>query len=320
VLWQLRRDPRTVALLLLVPCVLMTLMKYVLEGQEETFDRVGVPLLGIFPFISMFLVTSITMLRERTTGTLERLMTMPIAKLDLLAGYAGAFALMGALQAALVSLLGFGALLFGATTVFAQMQASLNDFWGVVAKPTRGSVILFLQTRLVSLGLVFVIGFLLLISFVITTALAAATRYAESWIAIPPAVLTAVDLVLSLVVITVLFATIFKILPDVNLRWQDMWRGAFITALLFVAGQSLISLYLTRTAPGSTYGAAGSLVLLLFWVYYSALILFFGVALTRATINLRGDQIVPKPNAARFKLDVLEEQENGRMKKVDEVE
>jgi len=110
VLWQLRRDPRTVALLLLVPCVLMTLMKYVLEGQEETFDRVGVPLLGIFPFISMFLVTSITMLRERTTGTLERLMTMPIAKLELLAGYAGAFALMGALQAALVSLLGFGAL------------------------------------------------------------------------------------------------------------------------------------------------------------------------------------------------------------------
>ena len=110
VLWQLRRDPRTVALLLLVPCVLMTLMKYVLEGQEETFDRVGVPLLGIFPFISMFLVTSITMLRERTTGTLERLMTMPIAKLDLLAGYAGAFALMGAVQAALVCLLGFGAL------------------------------------------------------------------------------------------------------------------------------------------------------------------------------------------------------------------
>jgi membrane protein len=220
----------------------------------------------------------------------------------------------------LPTLLGIGALLFGATTVFAQMQGSLNDFWGVVAKPTRSSVVAFIQTRLVSLGLVLVIGFLLLISFVITTALAAVTRYAESWIAVPPAVLTAVDLVLSLVVITVLFATIFKILPDVNLRWQDMWRGAFITALLFVAGQSLISLYLTRTAPGSTYGAAGSLVLLLFWVYYSALILFFGVALTRATINLRGDQIVPKPNAARFKLDVLEEQENGRMKKVDEVE
>jgi ABC-2 type transport system permease protein len=90
--------------------VINTLIKYVLEGQEETFDRVGVPLLGIFPFISMFLVTSITMLRERTTGTLERLMTMPIAKLDLLAGYAGAFALVGAVQAALVCLLGFGAL------------------------------------------------------------------------------------------------------------------------------------------------------------------------------------------------------------------
>jgi ABC-2 type transport system permease protein len=107
VLLQLRRDPRTVALLLIVPCVLIALLKYVFDGQPETFDRIGVPMLGIFPFVSMFLVTSIAMLRERTSGTLERLMTMPLAKLDILAGYGGAFALYGLVQGTVVSLVAF---------------------------------------------------------------------------------------------------------------------------------------------------------------------------------------------------------------------
>jgi ABC-2 type transport system permease protein len=103
VLGQLRRDPRTVALLLVVPVLLVTLLRYVLDGQPQTFDRIGGPLLGIFPFISMFIVTAVTMLRERTTGTLERLMTLPLAKLDLLAGYALAFAALAAVQATAVS-------------------------------------------------------------------------------------------------------------------------------------------------------------------------------------------------------------------------
>jgi ABC-2 type transport system permease protein len=106
VLLQLRHDPRTIALLLVVPCLLLILVRYVLDSPEE-FGRVGVPLLGLFPFILMFLATSITMLRERTTGTLERLMTMPLAKLDLLTGYAIAFGLVAAVQAVLVSVIGF---------------------------------------------------------------------------------------------------------------------------------------------------------------------------------------------------------------------
>jgi ABC-2 type transport system permease protein len=106
VLRQLRHDPRTIALVLVVPVVLVVLIKYVFEGSP-VFDRIGGPLLGVFPLISMFLVTSITMLRERTTGTLERLMTMPLAKLDLLAGYAGAFAFVAAAQALLVSSVAF---------------------------------------------------------------------------------------------------------------------------------------------------------------------------------------------------------------------
>jgi ABC-2 type transport system permease protein len=106
VLRQLRRDPRTIAMVLVVPCVLMTLVKYMFEGQPGTFERIGPPMLGLFPLIMMFLITSITMLRERTTGTLERLMTMPLSKLDLLVGYGIAFALLAALQAAVTTTAG----------------------------------------------------------------------------------------------------------------------------------------------------------------------------------------------------------------------
>jgi ABC-2 type transport system permease protein len=110
VLWQIRHDPRTVALLLVVPCFLLVLLRYVFDGREQTFQQIGAPLCGLFPFIVMFLVTSITMLRERTTGTLERLMTLPLAKLDLLAGYAIAFGLLAAVQATAVCFVGFALL------------------------------------------------------------------------------------------------------------------------------------------------------------------------------------------------------------------
>jgi ABC-2 type transport system permease protein len=110
VLTQLRRDPRTIALLLLVPALLMTLLRFVFDGQESTFDGLGGPMIGLFPFITMFLVTSITMLRERTGGTLERLMSMPVGKLDLLSGYGVAFAVMAALQATITAAVAFLAL------------------------------------------------------------------------------------------------------------------------------------------------------------------------------------------------------------------
>jgi ABC-2 type transport system permease protein len=110
VLRQLRRDPRTLALVFVVPPLLLTLFKYVFYGQPETFDRIGGPLVGIFPFVLMFVITSITMLRERTTGTLERLMTLPLSKLDLLAGYAVAFGLVAAVQAGVTAAVAFGLL------------------------------------------------------------------------------------------------------------------------------------------------------------------------------------------------------------------
>jgi len=209
----------------------------------------------------------------------------------------------------LPTLLGGGMLLFGATTVLAQMQSSLNQFWGVMAKPSRSGILVFVTTRLLSLGLVLIIGFLLLTSFVISMGLAAVIRFAEAWIPVPPPAVTAADLALSFLVATLVFATIFKLLPDVRLQWRDMWKGAGLTAVLFVTGQFLISLYLTQTAPASTYGAAGSLVMVLFWVYYSSLLLFFGAAFTRVSVRRRGDRIVPKPTAVRVRMKVVEEAE-----------
>jgi membrane protein len=216
----------------------------------------------------------------------------------------------------------FGALmlLFGATTVFAQMQVSLNQIWGVAAKPSRSGLAVFVTTRLLSLGLVLVIGFLLLTSLVLSMAVVATIRFAEAWIPIPAFLVAAVDLAVSLAIATVLFATIFKVLPDVQLKWRDMWEAGFLTALLFVLGQYLISLYLTTTAPASIYGAAGSLVLVLFWVYYSALIVFLGAAFTRVRMEHRHEGIVPKRTAAKVVIEVLEVMPNGRRTKVETAE
>jgi membrane protein len=206
----------------------------------------------------------------------------------------------------LPTLLGVGALLFGATTVFAQMQSSLNQFWGVRAKPSRSGILTFITVRLLSLSMVLIIGFLMLTSFVVSVAITGVVEHARDWIPIPGIAIAAIDLAVSLSVTTVLFGMIFKVLPDVHIEWRDVWRGAFITAILFAIGKYLISLYLTHVAPASTYGAAGSLVLVLLWVYYSSLILFFGTCLTVTTILHRGAEIMPKKTAVRTKL-VLEE-------------
>lgn len=207
----------------------------------------------------------------------------------------------------LPTLLGLGALAFGATTVFAQMQSSLNQFWGVVARPTRSGILTFITVRLLSLSMVLIIGFLLVTSFVVSVAISGIVAYADQLIPVPPLVVTGIDVAVSLGVTTLLFAMIFKVLPDVRLQWSDVWRGAFITAVLFAVGKYLISFYLTRVAPASTYGAAGSLILVLLWVYYSSLILFFGTCLTVVTILGRDGVVTPKSTAVRLNIAVQEE-------------
>jgi membrane protein len=216
----------------------------------------------------------------------------------------------------LPTLIGLGTLLFGATTVFAQMQTSLNEFWGVVARPSRSGVVVFITSRLLSLGLVLIIGFLLLTSFIVSMSIVALIKFASAWIPIPPFAVAAIDAFVSLGVATMIFATIFKMLPDVQLQWRDMWKAGALTALLFVAGQYLISWYLTTMAPASTYGAAASLVIVLLWVYYSALIILFGAAISKMRMLHRGEEVVPKTTAARIAFQVFEGETERNLHKV----
>ncbi|MBN9429003.1 MAG: YihY/virulence factor BrkB family protein [Burkholderiales bacterium] len=203
------------------------------------------------------------------------------------------------------TILGIGLILAGASTVFAQMQASLNAIWEVAPNPTRNSIFLFIKSRILSLTVVLAIGFILLVSLLLSVALGAIVEFASGWLPIPAGWMVALDAVLSLAVISLLFAALFRVLPDVVLRWRDVWVGAVVTAGLFTLGRWLIALYLAHTATASAYGAAGSLVLLLLWVNYSSLILLYGAAFTRAHYEARGRQIVPRRTAMRVHRELV---------------
>jgi membrane protein len=202
------------------------------------------------------------------------------------------------------TVLGVALTLVGATTVFAQMQVSLNRIWEVVPRPERSGIVRFVIARMLSLTIVLVIGFILLVSLLLSVALSALTEYAEAWLPMSGFVFMALDVSVSFAVITALFAAMFRVLPDVTLAWRDVLVGAAITAGLFTLGRSLIAIYLAHTAPASAYGAAGSLVLLL-WVNYSSLILLFGAAVTRAHLEARGLPIVPRSTAVRVKRELM---------------
>ena len=205
------------------------------------------------------------------------------------------------------TVIGLVAIVVGATTVFAQMQRSLNQIWDVAPRPSRNSLWLFIKTRLLSLTIVLAIGFILTVSLLISVAMYAIMNFADQWLPVPEWVMVGVEVFLSTTVITLLFAAIFKILPDVMLTWRDVLVGALITAILFMLGQSLIAMYLTNTATASTYGAAGSLALLLLWVNYSSLILLFGASVTRARYEARGLKVRPRNTAVRVHRELIED-------------
>jgi membrane protein len=196
--------------------------------------------------------------------------------------------------------IGLGTLLFGATGVFVQLQDSLNAVWEVTPKP--GAVVKrLLRKRLLSFTLVISLGFLLMVSLIASAALAAFTGYLQRILTIPVAALEVTNLALSFAMVTLLFTLIYRLLPDVKLDWRDVWLGAAVTAALFVVGKGLIGLYLGRTGVASAYGAAGSLVVVLSWVYYSALIFFFGAIFTRVhSRQFRDGRAEAEPGAVRL--------------------
>lgn len=209
------------------------------------------------------------------------------------------------------AIMGMIAILIGATTVFAQMQIALNTIWDVAPKPAKNSLVLYIRTRLLSLTLVLSIGFLLLSSLLLGIALRTIIVYAEEWLPIHPQVMIGLEFGISLLITSVLFASIFKILPDVKLRWLDVIPGAILTAVLFIGGRFLIAWYLAQTATSSTYGAAASLVIFLLWVNYSSLILLFGAAFTRAQLEIKGGTIQPSDTAVRIQKKIVEADNNS---------
>ncbi|WP_241910476.1 YihY/virulence factor BrkB family protein [Pseudotamlana carrageenivorans] len=195
------------------------------------------------------------------------------------------------------TLAGIGSLLFGATGVFYHLQLSLNQIWNIVPDKDSGFTKMLLD-RTRSFAFILVIGFLLLISFLITTAISSLNNYIQSFL--PDFIVYiafVLDAVLSISVITVLFALLFQYLPDAKIRWKTVWIGGLITAILFVFGEFILGVYLGTANPGSTYGAAGTIVLILLWVSYSCLILFFGAEFTYVYANRYGLGIQPNAKA-----------------------
>ena len=203
----------------------------------------------------------------------------------------------------LPTLAGVAAILLGATTVFAQMQRSLNAIWDVAPRPDKGGLWAFVKARVLSLTVVLAIGFVLLVSLALSVAVRGAIVFAEQWLPVPAWVMVGAENLASLTVVTLLFATLFKVLPDVVLSLRDVLLGGFVTAILFTLGRSLIAIYLANTATASAYDAAGSLALLLLWVNYSALILLFGAAFTRARFEALGKAVRPRNGAVRVHRD-----------------
>jgi YihY family inner membrane protein len=185
-------------------------------------------------------------------------------------------------------------LVFGATNVFAELQDSLNTIWEVTPKPGTGLLWDFVRARMLSFAMVMAIGFLLLVSLVFSALLQALQSYfADSHVQTAAQVWSTANNLASFAVVTVLFALMFRVLPDVRLRWRDVLAGALLTAVLFTVGRHLIGQYLGRVGVGQRYGASRSLVALLVWVYYSAQILFLGAEFTKVWSRRHGVRVVP---------------------------
>ena len=255
-------------------------------------------LLSLAPLV--LVVTAIAGLafgREAVEGRL-------VGEMRGLVGEAGAEVIQTVIQKAsgpergVVSLVvGIATLVLGATTVFVQLQSALNKIWDVEADPPKNKIWSFVKTRLVSFAMVLGLGFLLAVSLIVSAALSAFGAWFEGYATLTPVIWQVVNTLISLGVFTLLFAMIFKVLPDVELAWRDVWWGATVTAVLLTIGKYLIGLYLGRASIASSYGAAGSVVVLLVWIYYAALIVFLGAEITHVHTRAAGEEAPPTENA-----------------------
>ena len=220
-----------------------------------------------------------------------------------LVGQQGAEAIQTMIQGAshrqsglLATVIGLATLLLGASGVFGELQASLNTIWEVTEKPGQG-IVHMIRERFFSFSLVVGTGFLLLVSMVVTAGLQAFGKVLAGFMPGGDLFLQILNFLISFAVTTLLFALLYKVVPDAEITWRDVWIGAIVTAVLFSVGRFAIGLYLGRSATASTYGAAGSLVVVVLWIYYSAQILFFGAEFTQVYANRFGSRVQPAPDA-----------------------
>lgn len=221
----------------------------------------------------------------------------------------------GGNKSVISTIIGVATIIFGATGVFYHLQLSLNTIWGIKQEASSGIKKLVVD-RLLGFGFVMVVGFLLLISFILSTGISLLNNYLQHFL--PKfSIYTGIAFseLLSLGVITVLFALLFKFLPDAKIKWKSIWVGAFLTAVLFTLGKFLLGLYFGKADPSSTYGAAGSIVLILLWVSYSCLILFFGAEFTWVFAKSYGYTITPNKHAVLLEDIPLEERKEELIRK-----
>jgi membrane protein len=197
-------------------------------------------------------------------------------------------------------------LIIGATTVFAEIQDSINSIWGLKAKPKKGWVKL-LQDRFLSFSVLISLGFILLVSLAMSALVEGfSARLLASYPQLNMAAFFVINHGVSLLVSVLVFAVIFKVLPDAKIKWRDVLTGAVLTAVLFMLGRFAISYYISKSSIGSIYGAAGSLAIILLWTYYSAIILYFGAEFTKAYAMMYGSKIYPSAYAVTIKLVEVE--------------
>lgn len=202
--------------------------------------------------------------------------------------------------ASVATILSLVVLAFGATTAFAQLQSALNQIWSVEPDPRRNQLKVFFVKRVFSFGVVITVAFLLLVSLVLSTALSALEQQIAGAGSTPTMLLQIATAVGSFIIVAALFAVMFRYLPDARIAWRDVSAGAIGAALLFVLGKAVIGYYLGRMNPGNAYGAAGSLAVVLIWVYYTSMVILMGAELTEEWARDFGHGIIPEPGAVAY--------------------
>jgi membrane protein len=288
-----------------VPTALRLLWAAIKGWSSDNVPRLGASL----AYYTLFAISPILIIAIAIAGSIfgaEAVRGEIVGQIDQLIGTEGAKAVQALLEGAhrepsgtLAIIIGTITLIVAASGAFLELQHALNTIFRVKTDPKKSGIQQLLINRLRSFGLVVSIGFLLLVSLLVSAALAAVSARIQRSEIGGPALWQVLNLVVSVAVVTLLFGLIYRFLPDVRLAWRDVWTGAFVTAILFTIGKYLIGLYLGRSSVASSYGAAGSVIVLLTWVYYSAQIVLLGAELTRVYAEHREGAAPPPNNVAR---------------------